>query len=299
MRRATLLLFPLLMFGTATFGLGTGEAGDVSYGNIGSVVVDAGTFAVQVRGTRGSTTSLEVRDPPDNYTVLHSVSRDRLQVWVERKFTLFNRGHRGQIVLEVPEDVELELMTSTGAVDVRDIAAERLSVETTTGRVQISQVAAAMTVETSTGAVTITDAAGSFSVTTTTGSIEVLGVTGDVRAESSTGRHRYEKVIGDVNARSTTGRIEIDGLQGTVSLRTSTGNQEGRRLVLTGDSSFESSTGNIEMDLAGDIEQYEFDLRSSTGSLRAGGEESQRRLFLGGTGFSIHGTSSTGAQDYY
>jgi hypothetical protein len=88
-------------------------------------------------------------------------------------------------------------------------------------------------------------------------------------------------------------------MQGTLDLDTSTGSQEGRDIVLTGDSSFESSTGSITMDFAGSLEQLEFDLRSTTGSLRVGREASQRQLYLGGTGFTIRGKSSTGSQEYY
>lgn len=105
--------------------------------------------------------------------------------------------------------------------------------------------------------------------------------------------------MGALVARSATGRIEIAGMQGTLDLRTSTGGQDGRGIVLTGDSSFESSTGRIRMDFAGDVEQLEFDLRSTTGSLRVDMEESQRRLYLGGTGFTIRGKSSTGSQEYF
>jgi hypothetical protein len=69
--------------------------------------------------------------------------------------------------------------------------------------------------------------------------------------------------------------------------------------MLTGDSSFEASTGRIEVDLANDIGELEFDLTSTTGSLEVGRERSQRRLFLGSTGTTVSGRTSTGSQRFY
>ena len=293
------LLTPLLFAAALSFALGAGEGGDFEYDGIREIEVVAGTFSVDVQGVRGRNTSLEVRNESDNYRVLHTRSGDQLEIWVERKFSFLSRSHRGEIVLLVPVDTDLRVRTSTGSVDIRNITSDRLSVDTTTGRVTLEEISASMSVDTSTGAVEVLDSAGRFDIKSTTGRIELLRATGDVVAESSTGRHSYEDLIGDLRVRSTTGRIEIDGMQGTLDLRTSTGGQDGRGIVLTGDSSFESSTGRIRMDFVGSIEQLEFDLRSTTGSLRVGREESQRQLYLGGTGFTIRGKSSTGSQEYF
>ncbi len=297
--KRTAILIPLVLAAALSFALGTGEGGDFEYDGIREIEIVAGTFAVDVQGTRGRTTSLEVRNESSNFEVLHARSGDRLEIWVERKFSLLNRPHRGELLLLVPGDAELQIRTSTGRVDVRNITSEQLSVDTTTGRITLEEISASMYVETSTGAIEILDSAGRFDITSTTGEIELRRATGDVVAESSTGHHSYQDLIGDLVARSTTGRIEIDGMQGTLDLRTSTGGQDGRGIVLTGDSSFESSTGRIKMDFAGSVEQLEFDLRSTTGSLRVGREESQRQLYLGGTGFTIRGKSSTGSQEYF
>ncbi|MEE8440719.1 MAG: DUF4097 family beta strand repeat-containing protein [Spirochaetia bacterium] len=297
--KRTAILTPLIFAAALSFALGIGERGDFKYDGIREIEIVAATFAVDIQGTRSRSISLEVRNAPDNLQVLHSRSRDRLEIWVERKFSLLGRPHRGELVLFVPRDAELRIRTSTGKVNIRNITGDRLSVDTTTGHITLEEITAAMRVETSTGAVEILDSAGRFDIRSTTGRIELQRTTGDVVAESSTGRHSYREIIGDLVARSTTGRIEIDGMQGTLDLRTSTGAQDGRGIVLTGDSSFESSTGRITMDFDGRVEQLEFDLRSTTGSLRVGREESQRRLFLGGTGFTIRGKSSTGSQEYF
>lgn len=297
MKRQTLLI-PLLLLGSVLFAFGTGETGDAEFDGIREIRVDAGVFDVDVQGTRGRGTTLEVRNESDRFRVLNSTTGDTLDVWVESRFSFLGRPPRGLITLMVPADALVRVRTSTGDVEVRDVTSDRMSVDTTTGHISLEGISSRLTVETSTGGVEIQGCSGRFDITTTTGEIEIENTTGDVSARSSTGRHHYEDLIGDLVARSTTGRIEIDGMQGTLELRTSTGSQEGRDIRLTGNSSFESSTGSIEMDFEDDLEELEFDLRSTTGSLRVGREESQRQLYLGGTGFTITGESSTGSQEY-
>ena len=216
------VLAPFLLAAALSFALGTGEGGDFEYDGIREIEIAAGTFAVDAQGTRGRTTSLEVRNDSDNFRVLHTRSGDRLEIWVERKFSFFDRSHRGELVLLVPRDTDLRIRTSTGSVDIRNITSDRLSVDTTTGDITLEEISTSMSVETSTGAVEILDSAGRFDIKSTTGEIELLRATGDVVAESSTGDHSYHDLIGDLLARSTTGRIEIDGMQGTLDLRTST-----------------------------------------------------------------------------
>jgi hypothetical protein len=297
--KKTAIAAAFLLVAGLLFGYGTGESGNFEYDGVRQLRVDANTFDVSIQGTRGRRTSLEIRNQPDNYRVLHSVSGDRLEVWVEREFSLLGRPHRGELVFLVPGDAELEVKVSTGDVRISDIRTDRMSVNSSTGDVLVTDVSAALRVETSTGEVEVQDSAGSFTITTSTGEITLVRTSGDVTAASSTGAHRYEDAIGNIDARSTTGEIMLDGVQGALRLRTSTGEQTGRGVSLTGDSSFESSTGNIEMDLTNDVEDLEFNLRSTTGSLEVGREQSQRELYLGGTGFLVRGNSSTGSQEYY
>jgi DUF4097 and DUF4098 domain-containing protein YvlB len=288
----------LTLVAVSAFGFGGTEPENAEYSGVLEIQVDAGTFDVSVQGTRGRKTSIEVRNESDDYRVRHSQSSEKLEVWVERRFSVFGRPHNGRITILAPVDTLVRVRASTGDVEVQNFNAERMSVDTSTGDVRITDVTAVIDVETSTGEIEIEDCAGRFTIRSSTGDIGVYETTGNLSAQSSTGGHRYENLIGDLNARSTTGRIEIDGLQGRLDIRTSTGSQEGRAIVLTGDSSFESSTGRIDMDFNNAIENLEFDLRSTTGSLRVGREESQRQLFLGATGFTISGRSSTGSQEY-
>ena len=278
---------------------GTREDGNFSYDGVSQIEVSGDTFDVRIQGTRSDTTTLEIRNYPDNYTVYHSRSGDGLRVWVEREFSLFSRPHHGELILSVPEDANVSVDNSTGSVQIRNLTSDIMDLDTSTGDIVIADSSASFRIRSATGEVEVSNCRGEIDVTTTTGDIYIEDIDGDIQAASSTGGHEYRDIVGNLTARSSTGGIRIDRLRGGLHLTSSTGSQSGEAVELTADSVFETSTGDIEFDFVQDVEDLEFDLRSTTGSLRVGREESQRRLFLGGRGFGVEGKSSTGSQYYY
>ncbi len=289
----------LLITASSLFGFGERESGEFQYSGMNALEVEAETFAVEIRATRGRRVEMEVENAPNSYTVYHSTENGAVRVWVERTFSLFSRPHRGRLVFLVPADMALTLDTSTGEVYATGITTDSVSIETSTGSVLVEEFTRGASVRSTTGGIDIRRSEGDFTVRSTTGSIAITSVDGDLEVNSSTGSQRYEEITGDIDARSTTGRIELSDTEGRLRLRTSTGRQVGADVRLTGDSSFDSTTGSIEMDLENDVHALEFDLSSTTGSLRVGADRSQRELFLSGTGHTVTGSTSTGSQHYF
>lgn len=289
----------LLTTASMLFAFGQRESGDFEHPGATALEIEAETFAVEIRATRGRHVEMEVENAPGSYTVYHSTDDGAVRVWVERTFSLFSRPHRGRLVFLVPADIDLSVDTSTGEVYATGLVGDAISVETSTGSILLEEFTAGATVRSTTGSIDIRRCAGTYSVRSTTGSIAITSVEGDLQVSSSTGSQRYEEIVGDIDARSTTGRIELSDTEGRLRLRTSTGRQVGTEVLLTGDSSFDSTTGSIEFDLVNDVDKLEFDLSSTTGSLRVGGDRSQRELFLSGTGFTVTGSTSTGSQHFF
>jgi len=298
MRRLILVAASLLV-AAVVYAAGGREAGDFDYDEIRALEVEAGTFAVEIHAVRGRRASLEIENYPDRFTVYHTVDGSTVRVWVERDFSLFSGPHRGRLVFLVPERMQIRVDNTTGDIFVEGVTVTELRVKTTTGDIVVEDVVGDVAARSTTGSVAVRDSRGGFEVGSTTGSLELHEVSGSVVGSSSTGSHEYRSVTGDIDARSTTGRIRLSDTEGRLRLRTSTGNQIGTDVMLTGDSSFEASTGSIQVDLENDIDELEFDLTSTTGSLEVGREQSQRRLFLGSTGIAVRGETSTGSQRYH
>ncbi len=294
-----LLLATLVICVTMLHARGQREDGGFSYEGVRVLEIEARTFAVDIRSGSDDFVTMTVEDYPDDHTVLHTVVGTRVRVWVEQDRWLFPLSHRGRLVFRVPHDTEISVETLTGSVSIAGITTSELQVKTSTGRISLEEIGADVHARSNTGAIGISRSRGRFDVGTTTGSIACSELRGPVTSRSSTGSHSYLDVRGDVDARSTTGRIELNRTEGSVRLRTSTGSQKGIAVTLTGDSSFQASTGSIQMDFTNALDRLQFDLTSTTGSLEVGRERSQRRLFLSGTGIVVTGTTSTGSQRFF
>ncbi len=286
----------ILAAGTA-FGLGGREAGDFSYDGVRSLSIEAETFDVQVIAVPGRSATLRVERNPSDHTVYHERTSDGVRVWVERRFSLFSVGRNGLMVVTVPRDSTVDIHTSTGGVSVSG-SQHRVSIRTSTGTVDAAGISGELSVSTSTGNVSVRETDGTLDVRTSTGRIRIEDSRGTVTSRSSTGQQSLVGVDGSIDATSSTGRIALDHVSGVMRVRTSTGSQTGTAVVLTGDSSFEASTGRVTIELAQPLSAFAFDLRSTTGTLEVAGERSQQRLFLAGTGIRITGTTSTGSQRY-
>jgi hypothetical protein len=289
----------LLVVAAPLSAMGQREGGPFSYDGVDRLTVEAGTFAVSIEPARDRGIGMEVDDKPDAYTVYHERTGNEIRVWVEKSFTLFTRPHDGKLEFGVPDNVEIEVRTSVGDVEVDGLANVAVQVRTSTGSVEMDSIQGDVEVTTSTGEVELEGIEGSVETRTTTGSIEMQWVRGPVSVRSSTGKQILEDVQGDIEATSTTGRIELIRTSGAVALKTSTGDQRGSDVLLSGPSRFESTTGDIEIDIEQEVDELEFDLRSTTGSLEVDGDRSQRELFLGGAGFRVVGRTSTGSQRYH
>jgi lia operon protein LiaG len=289
----------LLITAISLFAFGQRESGDFGYAGTTALEVEAETFAVEIRATRTRRVEMQVENAPNGYTVYHSTDDGAVRVWVERTFSLFSRPHRGRLVFIVPSDIDVSVDTSTGEVYAAGLTGDAVAIETSTGSVLVEGFTNGARVRSTTGSIDIRRSEGDYVVRSTTGSIAITSVNGDLEVSSSTGRQRYQEVIGDIDARSTTGRIELSDTEGRLRLRTSTGRQIGTGVLLAGNSSFDSTTGDIEMDLANDVDALEFDLSSTTGSLRVASDRSQRELFVSGTGFTVTGSTSTGSQHFF
>ncbi len=298
MKRLTLIIVSLFI-PALLFGAGQGEDGDFSYSGIDSLEVDAGTFDVVVEATGGREVSMEIENYPDGFTVYHIVEGSTVRVRVEQTFSLFTLPHRGTLVFRVPASIDIGIETTTGDARVAGVSRAELRVRTTTGSIILEETTGSLFARSTTGAIEVLGSSGELEIDSTTGSLEIDDFEGTITASSTTGRHHYEEIVGQIDARSTTGRIEFRAVTARLRVRTSTGSQTGRGVLLTEDSSFEATTGSIDMDLDDNIDDLEFDLTSTTGSLRVGDERSQRRLFFGGSGLEVNASTSTGSQRFY
>jgi DUF4097 and DUF4098 domain-containing protein YvlB len=237
----------------------------------------------------------------DGVEVLHKQVGSELRFWVKKKnWANFNwpLGKSSEMSFKVPHGCEVEVGNSSGNVQVEGIRSQGVQVQTSSGGMEIKKCSASFELSSSSGSILVGDCNGNKDLHASSGKITVRNAEGDINAKTSSGRQEYNEIKGDISARSSSGELRISNQAGGLTLESSSGRQTGRDIHLTKDSSFRSSSGKIDFDFTNDMEDFTFDLNSSSGRINIGSTNARGRVVSGNGKILIKGTSSSGGQNY-
>jgi len=185
--------------------------------------------------------------------VVHSYAEDRYQVEVRERsgeLLLRERFLRGSApgsatwYLTVPDTTEVFFSTASGDFDsTGDLTG--LEARSATGRISVRDLAGRIDINTASAVVRLREVAGELSVTTASGDVEVDGFDGRLRLRTAAGDVELRDLAAEIEARTGAGRIQVSELRPT------------------GECSFDSAAGDVEVGLA---ETPAFDLTLSSAS---------------------------------
>jgi hypothetical protein len=98
-----------------------------------------------------------------------------------------------------------------------------------------------------------------------------------------------------IRLETVSGNITLDAVEGRIAARTVSGAINGWDVDLTGDSSFSTISGNVELRLDTAIDDLHFDLSTLSGRIVVGNIRAERGLRMGFGGTSIRGHSISGS----
>jgi hypothetical protein len=302
------LVTVFIVLGIVVFAGGAGEGDMVeesfSFSGIDKLTIEGAFFEVDVTGSSTATIEAEFVVPARlrerGVNVLHETKGSELHVWVERTVVSIATPpwSSPSMRFTVPVNTSVNVKNSSGSVMVEGIETDELNVEVSSGSLQVENCSASMTAISSSGKITVDNCTGDKTLKASSGSITVLDSNGDIEAESSSGKHHYEKIEGSVAARSSSGNIALRDSEGMLDLECNSGKLSGTGVTITGDSSFETSSGSIDFDFTNSESDFTFELRSSSGTISAGGTRAKGTVVTGNGKILIRGKSSSGNQSY-
>ena len=300
-----LLLIALLGLGAATPGAPGAALVTPSYALSDTLTR---TFDVAPGGLldlSGQMANIQVR-PGDNSTVtVQAIIEDRAADWYTVSFTQegstvrvdgkrqqsgwfsswFGSNNRSvAFVVEVPSVFDVDLVTSSGRIDVADL----------TGRVQTRS---------SSGSQSIGTIDGTVDARASSGRLQIGGATQAVDARTSSGSMEIGAVGGPVSVRSSSGRITLEGVAGALDARASSGSITATLTAQpAADSQIRASSGSVRVYLPADV-NLDIQAQASSGSIRTdlplqvegeqGRNQVQGTLNAGGPRLSIQTSSGS------
>lgn len=290
----------------------------VEPGTIDEVVLEG-----EIRTTRRS----------DDYSIEIREKGSELVVWVEHPRNM--RGNvKGYLVFKAPRDVSFNVENVSGNIDVSDNSASELSLKSVSGDVTVSgvegetklhsvsgvirasEIGGSLTAKSVSGNQDLSDIKGFLTTGSTSGDIsvdmveghaEISTTSGDISGRNLPGGAGVSSTSGDVNldivreklaAKSVSGDVVFSDVKGILDVRTTSGDQKGKKIMFTGQSSFNAISGDIHVDYDNLEESLGFDLRSGSGDLSAGGVTTDGNLKKEGAELMIKGSTTSGDQTF-
>jgi DUF4097 and DUF4098 domain-containing protein YvlB len=169
------------------------------YSGIRELELDASFFNVQVYGYNGDTVVGQIIMPSNyierNYVeVGHSKKGSVLEIQVKRKKGVIPPSTEDKFIkIRVPRDIKVDLMTSSGDIEIEDVKTDEIRLKSSSGEIDVK------------------NCSGPLNIISSSGDQSVNDVTGDISAETSSGKQVYEEITGSIEAKSSSGDITING----------------------------------------------------------------------------------------
>ena len=266
---------------------------------IRELYVDSLMIDVEIQGESGLAVDGWGENIPDNLRVKYERSGDVLRVRVERKFTLFALGRiNGKLHFNVPDGIDLEIDSTSGSIEIQEMKSNRLKAGSSSGTIRLSEIESKIEAGSSSGSISIEKADGEIQAESSSGTIEIDNTRGNLAASSSSGGVSLSDIEGAIDAKSSSGEIDMKFISGTIKARTSSGNIDGHDIRITGESSFHTSSGSIDVDFDNSLSDFTFKLSSTSGGIDVADIKGKQSLSTGSGRFLIVGESSSGSQHY-
>ena len=244
----------------------------------------------------------------------HRQNGSLLKIWIEAPRSIIGR-FEAKLTLKVPYSMDIDIHNSSGDVYIEEIAADKMKLVTTSGDVELKNIETQLTTSATSGDLEIDYLKGLIFSASTSGDQSFSHIRASVSARATSGDFIFFDIVGDINTRTTSGDLQFENIDGRISnvstsgdltidkaktvldLTVTSGDISGDGIELMGDSRFKSTSGDISIDF-NNADTLSFDLKASSGDLRAGSRSADRKLYMKNGDIWIYGVSSSGNQNY-
>lgn len=274
---------------------------DFSIEQVKYLEVEGSFCNIELNGYSGSTLKMDAKiegsGDPDKYQIIYRKEGGRIKVWIERPNNIW-RNINGLLHFDVPDNVIVVVDNSSGNIEAEDLNSTEITLEASSGNITARDIKGILSLRCSSGNISLSGQNGNTTLRASSGNLKVDEVNGDLEAHASSGNITIYEVDGDVEADCSSGNIKLRDIEGKLNVGTSSGNIRGDDILLTGDSRFKASSGNVTIGLLNSEDDLSFDLDSGSGNLYAAGSTSDDRLILRKGSINITGITTSGSQRY-
>jgi len=253
---------------------------DVSY--IGDPTKDKVSLEALINTNSGAKINYHVKD-------------DRLIIEVKSTGGSLKKSE-GYINLTGPEDLEINLGVSSGNLHVENIRNTISHLTASSGKISAKKISSSgITFSVSSGEVHGEDLLGRINAHFSSGKVNFHKIEGRINGEGSSGILTVTDLKGRVDAKVSSGKVHLERVTALGKLAVSSGSITGRQSGLGPNTELTASSGNISIQTNSILNHYNYELTTSSGSVKIGDATSPGTLKIyNGADHTIKGLVGSG-----
>ncbi len=308
---------------------------DQEFKDVKQLAINGDFCSIKINGSAAGVTKvkgvIKSDENPDQYKINTDVQEGVLSIQVEKPSSW--KSHWGELDIEVPNGVALNVVTRSGRVEIMSVQKSAIDIDSKSGYVtlkdadvtlhsvspagdiNLENVKGSIKASTKSGTVILTNGEGDFRLGSSKGNYLIKNVKGSLITDGGEGSQEIENVDGDLNLKSSSGEIKVSLCKGNITSRTFNGSQKifqtdavyklqsstgtitGSRVTFKASSSFETTEGNIKIQVT-PKQNLAYVLKSDNSFLRAMNKSKKKSLKIGKGDIVVTGTSTSGSQSY-
>lgn len=200
------------------------------------------------------------------------------------------------IHLEGPEDIQLSIRNTSGLVGVSQVSAGETRLSVSSGKINAQQIKGNLILKANSGKIEVREIEGDLICSITSGSAEIAQVSGNADINANSGSLKITSIRGRVNAKLSSGNLRMEDVGELGKITVSSGSIRAVQCGLGRSTSLEGTSGSIDIQTVSQLDQFNYNLKAGSGSLRVGSVSNSKTLTIeNGSEHTIMGSISSGS----
>ncbi len=200
------------------------------------------------------------------------------------------------IHLKGPENLQISIRNTSGLIGVSQVSARETKLSVSSGKINVQQVRGNLILKANSGKIEASEIEGDLSCTITSGVAEITQVSGNANINANSGSLKITDIQGLVNAKISSGNLRLENVGELGQITVSSGSVRAVDCGLGGKTSLEGSSGSIDIQTVSPLDQFNYNFKAGSGSLRVGTVSNPKDLTIeNGSEHTIVGSISSGS----
>jgi hypothetical protein len=190
----------------------------------------------------------------------------------------WNSKNKGYIKITGPVALELQVNGSSGNITIQSLESKLTTLQLTSGNVTAAQIKGNLTLTATSGTLQAKDIEGDVNARLTSGNTTLEGIKGTVDYGSTSGNFTAKNIGSLLDVQLTSGNAKLENVKELGTMRITSGNMTAINAGLGSKTQFNGTSGNFTVQTPSNLGDFNYALKSTSGSLRVGKTTSEKSL---------------------